>query len=212
MRYRLILFLCLISFSASAQWWHINVGGTKKHVALPLLNPLKDNSLARLTASIKNKKANDAIVQPVDLGPSQFSLEAAEASTIKMAKHNMRFRIYHEASYNFSDLAQLYIQLHRLSEAKWYFLQSNQISREENDDKHTISNLVNLAMVKVDIGDMLSARADLFEARDLARTRGFQISVAEIENKIQAMELNVTTAPRAELKYAESTGNEKKAL
>lgn len=212
MRYTLILLFSVFSLSASAQWWHINFN--KKHQPLPLLKPIRDNSLNRLIASTNNNKATDIIVQPVDLGQSQLSLEVQEASLIKIAKHNMRFRVYHEASYNFSDLAQVYIQMRRLSEAKWYFLQSNQISREENDDKHTISNLVGLASVKVDIGDIASARADINEALDLARTKGFLITVAQIQTKIHAMDQNLTGAviPRAELKYAESTGSEKKAL
>ena len=210
MRYWLIALFSIISFSASAQWFHIDF--KKKHEALPLLKQVNDNSFSRLAASVNNIKLSQPSIQSIDLGPSRFSLEVAEAATLKIAKHNMRFRVYHEASYNFSDLANLYIQLHRLSEAKWYFLQSNQISREENDDKHTISNLVSLAMVKVDIGDIESARADLFEARTMARAKGFQISVAEIEGKLQAIDQNPSTVTRAELKYAENTGNEKKAL
>ncbi len=212
MRYALIILFSVFSLSASAQWWHINFN--KKREPLPMLKPVKDNSLSRLITSTNNKKSIDIIVHTVDLGQSQLSLEAQEASIIKTAKHNMRFRVYHEASYNFSDLAQVYIQLHRLSEAKWYFLQSNQISREENDDKHTISNLVALAGVKVDIGDIASARADINEALDLARTKGFLITMAQIQTKIQAMDQSLTYSitPLAELKYAESTGSEKKAL
>jgi hypothetical protein len=215
MRYTLIILFSVLSLSASAQWWHFGADFKKKHEPSPMLKPVRDNSLTRLIAATNNKKkSTDIIVQPVDLGQSQLSLEVEEASIIKTAKHNMRFRVYHEASYNFSDLAQVYIQLHRLSEAKWYFLQSNQISREENDDKHTISNLVGLAGVKVDIGDIASARADINEALDLARTKGFLITVAQIQSKIQAMDQSLTGAiiPRAELKYAETTGNEKKAL
>src|SRR5207302_5830964 len=100
-------------------------------------------------------------VHPCEPGETEFDLVAREHMIIKLAKHNMSWRIYHDASYNFSDLAQVYIKLHRLSEAKWYLLQSNKLSLEENDNKHTITNLVNLALVKNDIGDQVSARADL---------------------------------------------------
>src|SRR5437879_6369815 len=128
-----------------------------------------------------------------------------------IASHNMRFRIYNEASYNFSDLAELYYKLHRLSEAKWYFLQSNFLSRQENDDKHTISNLISLAAIKADIGDIPSARADLLEARDLARAKGMQTEKAEIEKKILLLAQNTTTV-KQDVKYAEAAGTVKKSL
>ena len=52
------------------------------------------------------------------------------------AQHNMSEGIFTDASYNFSDLARIYILQNRLSEAKWYLLQSNNISRRQRDDKH----------------------------------------------------------------------------
>jgi hypothetical protein len=131
---------------------------------------------------------------------------------MEMAKHNMRFRIYNDASYNFSDLAQLYMRLHRLSEAKWYLLQSNTISRQQNDDKHTISNLISLAVIKKDIGDIPSARADLLEARDLAHARGLQAQVKEIDNDMLLLDHRVTNPVKPDIKYAETEGGEKKAL
>lgn len=209
MKYILLFICCTFALSASAQWWHINLH-FKKHPVYSLIRPVKDNSITRL--AVHRPKLNTPEIKTLDLGQSQFSLQLAEASMLKIAKHNMRFRVYNEASYNFSDLAQIYIQMNRLSEAKWYLLQSNNLSREQNDDKHTIANLIKLAMVKTNIGDVSSAHADLLEAREMARARGLQITAVEIESKIQAMERNTAPVTRADLKYAESTGNEKKAL
>jgi hypothetical protein len=121
----------------------------------------------------------------------------------------MSWRIYNEASYNFSDLAGVYIKLHRLSEAKWYLLQSNNISRGENDDKLTIANLITLASVKNDIGDAVSARADLVEAHDLASVRGMKEKAEEINKKIQLLD---QTKPVPATKYAETTETAKKDL
>jgi len=170
MRLSLIVFFCVISFSASAQFWQ-KLGFQKKHDILPELQLSKNNSISHIPNKLK---LNGLQVQPLVLEQCEFSLEVAEVTVMEMAKHNMRFRIYNDASYNFSDLAQIYVKLHRLSEAKWYLLQSNNISRQENDDKHTISNLINLAAVKVDIGDISSAKADLLEARDMARAKAMQ--------------------------------------
>ena len=208
MRLSLIIFFCAISFSASAQFWH-NIGFKKKHPVLPLLQPIKDNSIGRVKTTLK---LNNLQLQPMVLDPGEFSLEAASHYVMGMAKHNMRFRIYNEASYNFSDLAQLYYKLHRLSEAKWYYLQSNYLSRQENDDKHTVSNLICLAIIKTDIGDVPSARADLLEARDIARTKGMQAETVQIEKKILVLAQSPPTAVKPDTKYAEAAGGEKKAL
>jgi hypothetical protein len=208
MRLKLVILFCAISFSASAQFWQ-KIGFKKKHDILPELQLSKNNSISHLPNKLK---LNGLQVQPLVLEQCEFSLEVAEVTVMEMAKHNMRFRIYNDASYNFSDLAQIYIKLHRLSEAKWYLLQSNNISRQENDDKHTISNLINLATVKVDIGDIPSAKADLLEARDMARAKEMQPETAEIEKKILLLAQNNTTTVKPDVKYAESAGSEKKAL
>ncbi len=208
MRLRLVILFCAISASASAQFWQ-KIGFKKKHDILPELQLQKNNSISHIPNKLK---LNGLQVQPLALEQCEFSLEVAEVTVMEMAKHNMRFRIYNDASYNFSDLAQIYIKLHRLSEAKWYLLQSNNISRQENDDKHTISNLINLAAVKVDIGDIPSAKADLLEARDMARAKAMQPETAEIEKKILLLAQNNTTTVKPDVKYAESAGSEKKAL
>ena len=206
MRFKLLFLLCFISCSASAQWWHIQL---KKHPVLPMIKPLKDRSISRIKL---NTKLNTLAVKPIQFTPSLFSLEAAESYHLTLVKHNMRFRVYNVASYNFSDLAQVYIQMHRLSEAKWYLLQSTKISREENDDKHTIANLVNLAMVKVDIGDKKSALADLIEARDLAHARAMVPETGEIERKMQFLQQNGTLQPKPDVKYAETADYVKKVF
>jgi hypothetical protein len=164
------------------------------------------------TATNTTLKLNSIEVQPLILETCEYTLEATSKMVMEMAKHNMRFRVYNDASYNFSELAALYVKLRRLSEAKWYYLQSNNISRQENDDKHTISNLVSLAAIKVDIGDIPSAKADLTEARDLARLHGMQTETADIEKKMLLLAQNITPTLKPEVKYAESTGSEKKAL
>ena len=208
MRLRLIIFFCVISFSASAQFWQ-KIGFKKKHDILPELQLSKNNSINHIPNTLK---LNGLQVQPLAIEQCEFSLEVASVTVMEMAKHNMRFRIYNDASYNFSDLAQIYIKLHRLSEAKWYLLQSNNISRQENDDKHTISNLVSLAAVKVDIGDIPSAKADLLEARDMARAKAMQPETAEIEKKMLLLAQNNATTVKPDVKYAESAGSDKKAL
>ncbi|MDR6941781.1 hypothetical protein [Mucilaginibacter pocheonensis] len=132
-----------------------------------------------------------------------YALLLMEASVMKTAQHNMRFRVYNSASYNFSDLAQMYLKQNRLSEAKWYLLQSLQISRQQNDNRHTITNLINLAAVKTGYGDFAQAKQDLVEARGLASSLGLTMDVAAVDKQMHYLEDNKNTL-KTEIRYAET--------
>jgi hypothetical protein len=204
MRFVLIVLCCIaVSFSASAQWWHVNL---KKHDRLPLISQVQNHSIALLpVARIKPVK-----IYAYNFKPSDYSLELAEAIVMKTAQHNMRFRIYDVASYNFSDLAQLYVQENRLSEAKWYFLQSNNISRQQNNDKHTFTNLLGLALIKTNLGEVALAQQDLAEARQIAITNNWLFNVVDVDNEIKYIQLNKNSTPKTELRYADAAATDKK--
>jgi len=192
------LLLTILSFSASAQWYYRI--GLKKAVRYPAIAEVKNNPLKRLpVAKITPVKIAKYHIPDI----SDYELDAAEAEVMKMAQHNMRFRIYDIASYNFSQLAKLFMKQNRFSEAKWYLLQSNNISRQQNDDGHTISNLMDLAMVKANLGDLQQAQQDLDEARQIATTRGFQSTIADIEKESIYIKVNKSaSSPKMELRYA----------
>src|SRR5947209_7876991 len=101
MRIRLIIFFCLISFSASAQIWE-KLGFKKKHIVLPALPPAKGHQFVSAGNPLK---LNALQVQPVTFETCEFTLVATSKMVMEQAKHNMRFRVYNDASYNFSDLA-----------------------------------------------------------------------------------------------------------
>jgi hypothetical protein len=192
MRLTLLVLLCAISTSASAQWF-------TKHPRFSQLPQIQDHSVSRFTKAELHKNQK---IRNKGIAPSVYELEVTEDFVMKTAQHNMRFRIYNVASYNFSDLAQLYVQQNRFSEAKWYFLQSNFLSRQQNNDKLTINNLINLAGVKADIGDFILAQQDLFEARDMAATHGWLIDLILVEKKLKLIQNSRITSTRAELRYA----------
>lgn len=203
MRSRLFILLSVISFSASAQFPNFNFL-KKKHLILPQVRAARQHTVKNLVFA--PAVLNSVDVHPYDFGQTEFDLQAQERMIMKLVKHNMSWRIYRDASYNFSDLAQIYIKLHRLSEAKWYLLQSNKIALEENDDRHTITNLVSLALVKNDIGDAVSARADLVTAYDLANVRGMKEKATEINRQIQLLDQNKLASS---IKYAEAADAKK---
>jgi hypothetical protein len=199
MRYIILVILCALNLSASAQWWR---GDFKKHKRYPQIAQVKDHSLKKFFEA--KSPLSKPKVTLVAIARSQFSLEINERIVMRAAQHNMRFREYALASYKFSELAQIYVKENRLSEAKWYYLQSILISKQQNDHQHTINNLVSLAMIKADLGDLTQAQQDLAEARDLARTTGRNNDVKMIDGKIKFVQSNKVWLPKSELRYAEA--------
>ena len=196
MKIILVIIFSTICFSASAQWYLLNF---KKHRPEAIeLTP--DNSIARLPKIT----INQLNITPELLGPTEYNFKAVEAVVLKTAKHNMRFRVYNDASYNFSELARLYIQQNRYAEAKWFLLQSNSISRDENDDKHTIANLIDLATVKSGLGDYTLAQQDLDEAHNIANARGFKDDVTTIDKRMLLLKQNKVNMQKVDVRYAEA--------
>src|SRR5215217_4381907 len=155
MRFYLLIACCAISLNTSAQFW-------KKKVRYPAIAQVP----AFVAPSFKFTQVNIAAVALTKFNPPMvFDYDKAEQTILKMAKHNMRFRIYQEAGNNFSDLAGLYLIRNRFSEAKWYLLQSNALT---HDKKLKLVNLLMLAGIKTDLGEVALAKTDLQEARAIA--------------------------------------------
>lgn len=201
MRITFLIICCVFSLSASAQWYRVDLL-FKKHERFPVIEQFSPTATAISKIHIKSSFSAYKI-NKAELDRSEYSFQAAENIVMRNAQHNMRFRVYSDASYNFSALAKLYIQQNRYSEAKWYLLQSNILSRQQNDDKHTIANLMDLALIKSDLGDYFQARQDLDEATDLARAHGFSDELAVIGKKMAYIKQNRNNAPKADVRYAE---------
>lgn len=197
MRYFLLIILCAVGFNASAQWYYKPFN---KRIRSPQMAYARNNSIKRLPVpSIVKVK-----IQPITLERTPYMLAMIEESVMKTAQHNMRFHVYNAASYNFSDLAQMYMKQNRLAEAKWFLLQSITISRQQNDDRHTIANLLDLAAVKADYGDYAQAKQDLAEARQLAVSRGLTYDLAIVEKKTRYLQDNKFKIPHSETRFAET--------
>ncbi len=203
---RLILFICCcaLTLSASAQFWK------KKQIRYPQLQ-----EPALFTSATTISPATVTLRPDVHLLTIQHptpSLDIAEEIIMKEAKHHMRYREYADASYSFTDLAHLYVIAHRFSEAKWFLLQSNNISKQQNNDKLTVANLIDLAGIKASIGELALARTDLKEAHDLAVVKGMNESLKQVEQKTNEIELQHTLGfTRTGLRYAATVEAEKNA-
>ncbi|MGF7079264.1 hypothetical protein [Mucilaginibacter sp. UYCu711] len=196
MRFTFLLAFCILSLTASAQFWRRKPKAPQPelesvHPAFSIVNKIP------LSATAGNLPA-------VQLTHSVYQLEIAEEAMLKEAKHNMRFRIYNLASYNFSDLAALYLQQNRFSEAKWYLLQSNAIARQAENTRHLLDNLLILADIKTTIGENALAMVDLQEAHDVATAKAMLTDLTAIDNKIKYLQTNKLIAAKVALRYADA--------
>lgn len=194
MKVLLLALLCTISFSASAQWWRL--GKNKRY---PLIAQAQTPAY-RLTASKLNvPKLNRCVI-----GQTFYSLVLNERLVMKTAQHQMRFREYEDASYSFNELAKIYVQLNQLSEAKWFFLQSNNLSRQQNNDRLTIANLIELSNVKRAIGDFSLAQQDLEEARDMAKNHNWQDDMQTVKMHLSNLQLTKLAALKPEAGFGKA--------
>lgn len=84
----------------------------------------------------------------------------------------------------FENLAKLYEQQKRYSEAKWFFIQANMLGRKIRDNGAIISSLINLAHVKNAIGDHELALRDYKEAEALASVNNDIPKLIEIKSNL----------------------------
>jgi tetratricopeptide (TPR) repeat protein len=69
---------------------------------------------------------------------------------------------------SFDALAKVYCSQRKYSQAKWFVLQSNSISRIKNDVPNIIASLIKLSTIKMEIEDYKLAMSDLNEALRLS--------------------------------------------
>lgn len=194
MRFFLFLAFITLNLTASAQFWQRN----------PKRPPVEVLTATPVISFIKIKDEAPTKLAMVKVPRSVYDLEAEEDVILTEAKHNMRFRIYDKASYNFTDLAVLYLKQNRFSEAKWYLLQSNNIAKQAGNSRHVLDNLYLLADIKTSIGELPLAMADLKEAHDLATSKGMLTDVALADKKLKFLQTNKIVAAKVELRYAEA--------
>ncbi|RYE05624.1 MAG: hypothetical protein EOP44_04400 [Sphingobacteriaceae bacterium] len=102
-----------------------------------------------------------------DLGRSRYSIQAEEAFIMQKLKHSARYG-QTAMRVEFDNLANFYLSHNRFSEAKWYLLRSNAISRNQKNYTQIVGSLLVLAEIKADLGDYKQADEDLAEAKTIA--------------------------------------------
>ena len=81
----------------------------------------------------------------------------------------------------FNYLTKVYRAQKKFSQAKWFVLQSNTISRTLNDAPNIISSLLELAAIKMDIKDYSLAMRDLNEALKLSADNHYSRTEVKVQ-------------------------------
>jgi tetratricopeptide (TPR) repeat protein len=82
---------------------------------------------------------------------------------------------------SFDNLASVYHAQHKYSQAKWFILQSNTLSRYKNDNPNIITSLLKLASIKADIKDYSLAMRDLNEALTISSKNHYPERESEVQ-------------------------------
>jgi tetratricopeptide (TPR) repeat protein len=82
---------------------------------------------------------------------------------------------------SFNNLAKVYQAQHKYPQAKWFILQSNTLSRYQNDNANIITSLITLASIKSDIKDYSLAMRDLNEALTIASKNHYSERESEVQ-------------------------------
>lgn len=109
----------------------------------------------------------------------------------------------------YGQLADIYGQQRKFSEAKWFYIQSNMLARKVNDSKGIVSSLIGLAHIKMAIGDYELAYKDLKEAEQLSVRYRYNYNLIEVKNTLY--ELHTRTGNRLAAYSANKEFNELKA-
>jgi hypothetical protein len=193
MKIILAVFISVFSMNASAQFlWH------KKRERLPQLtepeSPAKTDFSKLNSASFNSFNTN--------LGLSRYRIDAEEAAIMRDLRHSKRYGQV-ALRIQFDNLANFYFRQNRFSEAKWYVLRSNAISRQQKNYAQIIGSLMVLADVKSVLGDFTQADADLSEAKTIASSHSLTPDLLLIEQHIKQIHLNKETGLKVENRYSD---------
>lgn len=192
------VFITLFSLNASAQFY------TKIFLPKRLKNPVTlsayslpfkaDSAVLIYDASFNTFKS--------DLGRSRYSIHAEEAYMMRQLRHSARFGQV-AMRIAFDNLTSFYLRQNRFSEAKWYLLRSNAISRKQNSYEHIIGSLLILAEIKSDLGDYKQANEDLSEAKAIAVLHNLAPDLLLIEQYANQIRLHKAAGLKLQNRYSD---------
>lgn len=128
----------------------------------------------------------EAYMNLANLWTSEGKYMEAEAIILKKALPLYYYRLHDKIGTMkcYDQLAETYQQQKRFSEAKWFNIQSNMVARKINNPSGIVYSLINLAHVKMAIGDYQLALRDIREAEQLSVKNKYTHNLVEIKNDL----------------------------
>ncbi len=111
---------------------------------------------------------------------------------------------------SFDNLAKVYLSQKRYSEAKWFILQSNSLSRAKNDVVNIIASLITLADIKSKVKDYKLAENDLDEALRLSISNHYQKIELQVLKNYALMYSRMNNYPKEALMLKKRDSLEKR--
>jgi hypothetical protein len=154
---------------------HNSIDSLKKQLLLTTIDSLKGPMYTQIASqylkydTISNKK---------------IRLEYQEAAISNTLSALHYYSKYHDTTglrICFNNLAHVYRAQKKYPQAKWFVLQSNSISRAQNDNQNIITSLLELASIKSDIKDYTLAMRDLNEALVLSSKNHYPQQESQVQ-------------------------------
>lgn len=193
------VFITLFSLGASAQFYTKLFFSKKPVRSIPLSAAYSTSFKSDSATLIYNTSFQDF---NSNLGRSRYSIYAEEAFIMKKLKHSSRYGQV-AMRIEFDHLANFYLSQSRFSEAKWYLLRSNAISRQQNNYVQIIGSLLVLAEIKSDLDDYKQANEDLSEAKAIAVLHNLTPDLQLVEEYTKQIRLHKETGLKFQNHYSD---------
>lgn len=133
-----------------------------------------------------NANLAEAYMNLANLWSAQKKYKEAELMIMKKALPLYYYKLQDKIGTMkcYDQLAEIYDQQKRYSEAKWFNIQSNMVARKINNPAGIVNSLINLAHVKMSIGDYQLALRDFREAEQLSVSNKYSHKLVEIKNDL----------------------------
>jgi tetratricopeptide (TPR) repeat protein len=99
---------------------------------------------------------------------------------------------------SFDHLVKVYMAQKKYSQAKWFILQSNSLSRAKNDPVNIIGSLITLSSIKSELSEYTLAMGDLNEALQIAKTNHLQKTELEVLKNYALLYSRLKNYPKEE--------------
>jgi tetratricopeptide (TPR) repeat protein len=105
----------------------------------------------------------------------------------------------------YDQLAFIYERQKRFSEAKWFYIQSNLLAQKIGHSESIVNSLINLAHVKMAIGDSQLALEDIKEAERISVKNQYKYQLIEIKKDLNELYTKLGDINAANLAFLEFT-------